>query len=157
MDGANCCCNCLWFFLGGFEICLVWMISGVFCCVTIIGIPAGIQCFKIGCFALFPFGKEIAPKPEGYSCCDYICNCLWIFSFGLIIAILECFFGLIYCITIIGIPFGLQHFKLAKLSFMPFGSVIQVKGSSPSGISPTITQPIVVVQTGGYAAPPPQY
>ena len=78
MKSVNICCNILWFIFGGFEICLMWCISGVILCCTICGIPAGIQCFKIGCFALCPFGKEIQPKPEGRSCCECFLNCLWI-------------------------------------------------------------------------------
>ena len=164
MDGANCCCNVLWFIFGGLEICLAWCFIGVIFCCTIIGIPIGIQCFKIGCFALCPFGKETMEKPGGASACDCILNVIWCFSFGLFIAIFEVFFGLINCITIVGIPCGIQHFKLAKLAFMPFGQVVVEKGAIPPGQPIVVVQPVVqtvaaepIVAQPMPVAQPPQY
>ena len=118
---VNCCCNILWFIFGGFFSFLGWMISGVFLCMTIIGIPFGIQAFKIGLFVLFPFGKDIVPTSLTLSCCQTCGNIIWLLLFGLLNAIFNTFFGIICFITIIGIPFGYQFFKIAKLALTPFG------------------------------------
>ena len=155
MDSANCCCNVLWFIFGGLEICLIWCIYGVALCCTIIGIPLGIQCFKIGCFALFPFGKEIVEKQGGATFCDCILNIIWIILGGLIIAFFECFVGVLYCITICGIPFGLQHFKLAQIALTPFGRTILDTGNIPNRAA--AGQPIIVVTQPQPAYAPPYY
>ena len=149
-DGCDCCCNILWFIFGGFETGLIWCIAGCFLCISIIGIPMGMECFKIGCFAMCPFGKDITPSQDTYSCCFCFCNVIWIIFCGLIICILEGICGVLYCITICGIPFGLQHFKLAKIALMPFGAVIVDKNASPMGQKMATTTPatIVVVQPG---------
>ena len=148
---ANLCCNILWFIFGGFEICLGWCFFGLILCITIIGIPAGIQCFKIGCFALCPFGKQVVPKEGGLSGCDLCLNILWILFCGLWIAIGEIFAGIFWCITICGIPFGIQCFKL------PFGARILDTDAPPTTVITAPAQPpIVVVQTGAPAQPYPQ-
>ena len=151
MDGANCCCNLLWFIFGGLEICLIWCIYGVGFCITLIGIPFGIQCFKIGCFALLPFGKEIVEKKGGATCFDCVQNYIWIILGGLIISLVEGLIGVLYCITICGIPFGLQHFKLAQISLTPFGhTIIDTENNSNRA---SAKQPIIVVTQPGYAPP----
>ena len=93
---------------------LSWVASGVLCCITIIGIPIGMQCFKFAGLAFFPFGKEIVYGGGAGSllCC------------GIPMAVENACLGLLLCITIVGIPFGLQFFKIAKLSLMPFGAEI---------------------------------
>ena len=88
-DGCDCCCNILWFIFGGFEIGLIWCIAGCFLCISIIGIPMGMECFKIGCFAMCPFGKDITPSQDQGSCWNCVCNCIWIILCGLIICIME--------------------------------------------------------------------
>jgi uncharacterized membrane protein YccF (DUF307 family) len=84
-----------------------------------------LQCFKFAGLSCFPFGKEIVYGGGGVS---LIANILWILFCGWGLALVHGFFGLVYCVTIIGIPFGLQYFKLAKLALMPFGATIQVAG-----------------------------
>ena len=159
-DGCDCCCNILWFIFGGFEIGLLWLISGCILCITICGIPLGLECFKIGCFAMCPFGKDIQPSTDTYSCCFCFCNVIWILLCGLVICILEGITGVLFCITICGIPFGLQHFKLAKIALMPFGAVI-VDTDTPGINRPLVAArppPVVVVQQN-YSpyTPPPTY
>ena len=156
-SGCDLCCNILWFIFGGFEIFLIWCLAGIILCITIIGIPAGLQCFKIGTFALCPFGKEVVPKAGGSSCCECFGNIIWILLCGLYICIMEGITGVLFCITICGIPFGLQHFKLAKLALAPFGTTIQIKGDSPTFVSPPPTQPPIVVVQTGYSPPPQPY
>ena len=157
MGPGSVCCNILWVIFGGFATCLGWCIPGLILCITIIGIPAGVQCFKIGCFALCPFGRQIVPKEGGYDGCDMCLNIIWVILAGLWIAIVEGLFGVILCITIFGIPFGLQHFKIAKIAFMPFGSRI-LDDDAPQTIVVTqqVQQPIIVVNSGPQVPPPTQ-
>lgn len=113
--------NVLWFIFGGFFSGLAWTISGIIWCITIIGIPYGLQCFKFASLAFCPFGKEVE---YGGGAVSFIVNVIWTIFFGLIMAFGNFFIGLIWCITIVGIPFGMQFFKIAKLSLAPFGSKI---------------------------------
>ncbi|MCF0164757.1 MAG: YccF domain-containing protein [Bacteroidales bacterium] len=113
--------NILWLLLGGLIIGGLYIIAGLLCCVTIIGIPFGIQLMKIGAFTLMPFGSEPEFGKGEPGCINMVFNILWIVCGWLEIAMLHLVVGGILCITIIGIPFGLQHFKIAKLSMFPFG------------------------------------
>jgi uncharacterized membrane protein YccF (DUF307 family) len=114
--------NIIWLVFGGIISAIAWFVSGLILCVTIIGIPFGIQCFKISLFVLWPFGKEIEIGNFGVG--GLIFNILWLIFFGWEFAIAHVVIGLIFCITVIGIPFGLQHFKFAKLGLIPFGARI---------------------------------
>lgn len=113
--------NIFWLLLGGILICLYYYIVGILFCITLIGIPFGIQLFKIGTFALWPFGRECVDGAGSTGCLSIFMNILWILIGGIEIAMTHVVLGLILCITIIGIPFGLQHFKLAILAIIPFG------------------------------------
>ena len=113
--------NIIWFVFGGFIMALVWCLVGLLQFVTIIGIPTGIQAFKIAGLAVWPFGKEVT---YGGGAGKLLLNIIWIILGGLILAVINAIFGVIFCVTIIGIPFGKQYFKLAKLSLMPFGATI---------------------------------
>jgi len=110
--------NVLWILLGGIWLALLWCIWGIMLCITIIGIPFGVQCFKIAGISLLPYGKVVI--------LDYgkhpVANVLWAIIGGWEMALLYLFFGIINCITIIGIPRGLQCFKIMKIAFFPFGS-----------------------------------
>lgn len=116
--------NILWFVLGGFIVSLYYFIVGVLFCITIIGIPFGLQLIKLAGFALWPFGHEIQPDTNDGGCLSIIMNVIWILVGGVEIAMIHLTFGLFLCITIIGIPFGLQHFKMALLALVPFGKKI---------------------------------
>jgi len=120
----SCLGNLLWFLLGGIWQGLGWVIAGLGWCVTIIGIPVGVQCFKFAQLSFFPFGKEVIYGGGGVS---LILNILWLIFGGLPLACVSVVNGLILCITIIGIPFGKQCFKLAKLALMPFGASIVIR------------------------------
>ena len=93
-------------------------------CITVIGIPFGLQCFKIGVFVLRPFGLQAISAESSAGCLSLLLNVLWIFSGGLAAALAHLSFGIVLCLTVIGIPFGLQHFKLIEVSLMPFGKKI---------------------------------
>ena len=111
--------NVLWFVFGGCLSGLGWCLAGVLWCITIVGIPVGLQCFKFAKLAFFPFGKEIV---YGGGVGSFLLNIIWLVVSGIWLALGSVVTGCLLCITVIGIPFGLQHFKLAKLALMPFGS-----------------------------------
>lgn len=117
----GCLGNILWFFCGGLLGGLSWLLAGVLWCITIIGIPVGMQCFKFAGLSFFPFGKEV---DFGGGTGSLILNIIWIMTTGIPLAVEHLSCGVLLCITIIGIPFGLQHFKLMKLALMPFGSTV---------------------------------
>ena len=113
--------NLLWFICGGFIAGISWAALGLFWCITIVGIPVGLQCFKMAGLSFLPFGKEVQ---LGGGAGSLLLNILWLLLSGIWLAIEHAVCGLVLCITIIGIPFGLQHFKLAKLALMPFGAEV---------------------------------
>ena len=118
----GCLGNLIWIIFGGLLASFGWLLAGLLCCITVIGIPFGLQCFKIAGFVLAPFGRDIS---IGHFCAiGLLGNILWIFLLGWELAIGHLVIGFFCCITIIGIPFGLQHFKLAQLALMPFGARI---------------------------------
>lgn len=96
-----------------------WLLAGILWCITIVGIPLGMQCFKFAGLAFFPFGKEIE---YGGGVGSLIMNIFWLLFSGIPLAIEATVIGCLLCITIIGIPFGKQYFKIAKLALLPFGS-----------------------------------
>jgi len=113
--------NILWFLLGGLVNGLAWILAGIIWCATIVGIPVGVQCFKFAGLALWPFKKEVE---YGGGAMSLLANIIWILFFGLPMAGANAALGCLCCITIIGIPFGKQFFKLARLSLMPFGATV---------------------------------
>lgn len=110
--------NILWLIFTGFWSAVCWFLLGVILCITIIGIPFGKQCFKISKLVFWPMGKTVKTNFGKHP----IANIIWIIIFGWELAVGFLFAGLIWCITIIGIPFGKQCFKLMQLAFMPFGA-----------------------------------
>ena len=114
--------NILWFIFGGFLSGISWCIAGLFWCITIIGIPYGVQCFKFAKLSFMPFGKDVT---YGGGTVSLVVNIIWTIFFGIPMALENFFIGCIWCITIIGIPFGLQFFKIAKLALAPFGAKVE--------------------------------
>ncbi len=114
--------NLLWIIFGGLLSALEWILAGCFWCITIIGIPLGIQCFKLSSISFNPFGKEI--RYEG-GAGSFLLNVIWFLFTGWEMALTNFILGLILCITIIGIPWGKQFFKIAKLALAPFGAVVE--------------------------------
>ena len=117
----GCLGNLLWFIFGGFLSGLSWTLTGCLWCITIIGIPVGMQCFKFAALSFFPFGKEVR---YGGGAGSFLLNLIWLIVSGLPLAIESALIGVVLCISSSGIPFGLQQFKLAKLALMPFGSEV---------------------------------
>ncbi len=117
--------NLLWIFLGGgLVIWLEYVLAGLVLCLTVVGIPLGIQCFKIAGLGLVPFGKTIGPAP-GAGPLSFLGNVLWFVFAGLWIFLSHVAIGVGLCVSLIGIPFGFQHFKLALLALAPFGKSIR--------------------------------
>lgn len=113
--------NIIWFLFGGLLSGLSWGFAGCLWCTTIVGIPIGLQCFKFAGLCFFPFGKEVR---YGGGAVSFLVNLIWLLISGIPLALESVVFGIIFCITIVGIPFGLQHFKMAKLALMPFGASV---------------------------------
>ena len=113
--------NIVWFVFGGIVIAIEYFIGSLILMITIVGIPFGLQTLKMAGLALWPFGRDTTMHSRSSGCLYIIMNILWLVCGGLIIAISHAFFGALLCITIIGIPFGLQHFKLTAVALSPFG------------------------------------
>lgn len=120
----GCFMNLLWLVFGGIFTAIEYLIASFLMMITIIGIPFGMQTLKLAGLALWPFGKEVRSGARSDGCLYILMNVLWIFIGGIWISLSHLVFGLVLCITVIGIPFGLQHFKLAALALTPFGKDI---------------------------------
>lgn len=116
--------NIIWIVFGGFVVAIEYVISSVAMMITIIGIPFGLQTLKLAMVALLPFGTPVVSSPNSSGCISAVMNVIWWFVGGIPIALTHLGFGILFCITIIGIPFGVQHFKLARLAFLPFGKQV---------------------------------
>lgn len=113
--------NLIWLIFGGFAIFLEYIVAGLLLCITIVGIPFGIQAFKLAVLALWPFNQSIEYMDYAPGCLSTIMNIIWFFIGGIWIALTHLFFGLLLGITIIGIPWAKQHFKLLSIALAPFG------------------------------------
>lgn len=113
--------NIIWLIFGGLIIAIEYLIGSLVLMITIVGIPFGIQTLKMAALAIWPFGRDTHVHSRASGCLYIIMNVLWLITGGLWIAITHTIFGALLCITIIGIPFGLQHFKLTAIALSPFG------------------------------------
>lgn len=113
--------NIIWIVFGGWMIALEYVVGGLALCLTLVGIPFGIQCFKLAILGFAPFGQRPVPGRTLSGCLALPLNIIWLVFAGFWIFITHIFWGIIFAITIIGIPFAQQHFKLAGLAFAPFG------------------------------------
>lgn len=116
--------NLIWLIFGGIIVAIEYFVASLLLMITIIGIPFGIQTMKLGLLALWPFGTEVRSTPSAGGCLYTLMNILWILTGGIWIALTHLGFGILFAITIIGIPFAQQHFKLAGLALTPFGKEI---------------------------------
>lgn len=118
--------NLIWWLFGGLEAAVGYFSGSLALACTIIGIPVALQTFKIGLLCLWPFGAEVRETESPAGCIRIPLNILWIIFGGLLAWIMHVFFGVLLFITIIGIPFAKQHFKMARLSLTPFGKDVQL-------------------------------
>ncbi|MDR1115656.1 MAG: YccF domain-containing protein [Tannerella sp.] len=116
--------NILWLLFGGIVTAIEYALSSLLLMITIIGIPFGLQTLKLARLALWPFGSNLTDTGNSGGCLNVMMNIVWLICGGFCISISHVFFGLLLCITIIGIPFGRQHFKMAGLALTPFGKAI---------------------------------
>ena len=113
--------NILWFFLGGALLALLYILGGVLLCLSIIGIPFGVACFRLAVLAAAPFGRVIEEKQPPGGAIVTILNVIWIILPGLELAIIHLALAFVMAITIIGLPFARQHLKLVRMAILPFG------------------------------------
>ena len=119
--------NALWILLGGWHLCLAWIIIGILLCCTLVGIPAGMQCFHIAQFVLLPFGRTITTmvrhrRRRCLTCgCHCVGNIVWAITVGWVLALHALVTGIVCCATILGIPWGLQCFRFLRVCIAPFG------------------------------------
>lgn len=116
--------NVIWLIFAGIELAIGYIIGGLVMMITIIGIPFGIQAFKLAGFALWPFGRAVVPAPESSGVLSAIGNILWVILVGWWLALGHVIFGLVLCLTIIGIPMGIASFKMTSMALWPFGRTI---------------------------------
>ena len=116
----NAIANIIWFIFGGLILGAVWLLLGLVLCITIIGIPFGLQCFKAAKLTVMPFGKKVDVNFSEHP----VANILWAIIAGWEMALGYLFAGILCCITIVGIPLGLQAFKMTKLALLPFGAKV---------------------------------
>jgi len=118
--------NIIWLIFGGFIIVLGYLLGAILLCITIIGIPFGIQCFKLAGLALAPFGREVREKEPPSGALAVIMNIIWIILPGLELAVMHLLLAVAFAITIIGLPIAAQHLKMTRLALLPFG--FEVRG-----------------------------
>lgn len=116
--------NIIWLVFAGIELAVGYIIGGLVMMITIIGIPLGVQAFKLAGFALWPFGRAVVPNPDSSAIGSGLANLLWLILVGWWLAAAHFIFGIMLCLTIIGIPMGLASFKMAGLALTPFGKTI---------------------------------
>jgi uncharacterized membrane protein YccF (DUF307 family) len=117
--------NLIWLLFGGFAIAIEYFVSSIILMMTIIGIPFGLQTMKLGVLALWPFGSQVIRTEMAGGCLSTLMNLIWVIFFGIWIALTHLLFGLLLSITIIGLPWGKQHFKLMAIAITPFGRTIE--------------------------------
>jgi uncharacterized membrane protein YccF (DUF307 family) len=115
--------NVIWLVLSGFWMAIGYLVAGIICCVLIITIPFGLASFRIANYALWPFGRTIAPRRDA-GAASFVGNVIWIVFAGWWLAIGHLVTGLLQCVTIIGIPLGIANFKMIPISLVPLGSEI---------------------------------
>jgi uncharacterized membrane protein YccF (DUF307 family) len=113
--------NLIWLIFGGIIVAIEYFIGSIILMITIIGIPFGIQTLKMASLSLWPFGRTTRVHDRASGCLYILMNVIWLLTGGLWIAITHAFFGALLCLSIIGIPFGMQHFKLTAIALSPFG------------------------------------
>jgi len=113
--------NIIWLVFGGIIIAVEYFIGSIILMITIVGIPFGLQTLKMASLSLWPFGRTSRVGETSQGCLNVVMNVLWLLCGGIWIAITHAFFGVLLSLTIIGIPFGKQHFKLTEVAINPFG------------------------------------
>lgn len=129
--------NILWLVIAGWSLFLSWIVAGVIACITIIGIPFGLQAFKVAFYVIWPFGRTLVHRADA-GALSVVGNVVWVIFAGWWLAIITIAAGLLLCITIIGIPFGVACFKMLPIVFTPFGRAIVPSDSAEAAMGVTI-------------------
>lgn len=116
--------NLIWLIFGGLLAALGYFFGGILLCITVFGIPFGLQCFKLAGLVLWPFGKKVVAASSNSGCLSILANVIWILVGGIAVTLNHLIMGAVLYITIIGIPWAKQHFKLIEISLMPFGKKV---------------------------------
>jgi uncharacterized membrane protein YccF (DUF307 family) len=116
--------NVIWLVFAGLWLAIGYVVAGVLLCITIIGIPFGVQAFKLAGYALWPFGRLLVPAPGRHKAVSVVANVLWFVLAGWWLALEHLLAGILLCLTIIGIPLGIACFKMAGAALVPFGKEI---------------------------------
>ena len=116
--------NLIWLIFGGLFSALGYFFGGIVLCITIVGIPFGLQCFKLAGLVLWPFGKQVVSNTAQTGCLSILANIIWIIVGGIAVTVNHLIMGILLYISIIGIPWGRQHFKLLEISLLPFGKKV---------------------------------
>ncbi|MEN9919168.1 MAG: hypothetical protein RL662_1604 [Bacteroidota bacterium] len=116
--------NLIWLLLGGFAVALEYIIGSIALMLTIVGIPFALQTLKLGMLAAWPFGSRVITVKDSSGCLNLFLNIIWIIFGGFWIALTHAVIGVLLCVTVVFIPFGLQHFKFIKLGLFPFGKQV---------------------------------
>lgn len=135
--------NLIWLVLAGVWLALSYVLAGVLLCITVIGIPFGVQGFKLAGYALWPFGRALVPSATRSKGLSIVGNVLWFVLAGWWLALEHLVVGILLCLTIIGIPLGVASFKMAGAALVPFGKeIVDLRG-----LAPTAPGAIVVPQS----------
>lgn len=118
--------NLIWWIFGGLEAAIGYFVGSLALACTIIGIPIALQTFKIGLLCLWPFGSKVRKTKSPVGCIRIPLNLLWLVFGGLWSCLMHILFGLLLCLTLVGIPWGKQHFKMASLALAPFGKEVDI-------------------------------
>ena len=116
--------NLIWLVFGGLFSALGYFFGGIVLCITIVGIPFGLQCFKLAGLVLWSFGKQVVSSTAQTGCLSILANIIWIIVGGIAVTVNHLIMGILLYISIIGIPWGRQHFKLLEISLLPFGKKV---------------------------------
>ena len=117
--------NLIWLIVGGFIVVLAYLFGGALLCITIVGIPFGVQCFKLAGLAVAPFGREIRERDPPSGAVAIIMNVIWIILPGLELATFHLILAAFFAITIVGLPLAAQHLKMTRLALLPFGFTVK--------------------------------
>ncbi|KAJ1978580.1 hypothetical protein H4R34_003158 [Dimargaris verticillata] len=124
-------CNIIWMLLGGWVAFLIYVTGGVLLCLSIVGLPFGYECFKLSLVGLWPFGKEIHWNLGESSTTKTVFNVVWMVLLGWLLCLVHLLLMVLFAVTLVGIPFAVQHWKLAKVALWPFGTTIAKPDSFP--------------------------
>ncbi len=134
--------NVLWLLLAGLWLAIGYVVAGILNCLTIIGIPFGIASFRLANYTLWPFGRTVVARPTAGGL-SFLGNVLWFFLGGVWMALAHLIVGLLLCVTIIGIPFGLACFRMAALALAPLGKrIVPVDRANPAELAGPVVRPL---------------